>query len=172
MSIIYDALKKIEKFNSPDSKLELSKEDKRPKPRTRIYLIYALVVCAGLFLGNIIFKFLPQPSLNPPRVLPKPAAAPVPAKFSTKTSLFPPVSANKPLSIFRDLRKESRKEAKEAWVLNGVFFSENEGCALINNQIVKEGDVVGGATVKRIELGEVELEISGSVFKLSNRSSR
>lgn len=55
-------------------------------------------------------------------------------------------------------------------MLNGVFFSENEGYALINNRIVKEGDALEGVTVKRIKLDEVELEAEdGSTIKLSTK---
>ena len=40
-------------------------------------------------------------------------------------------------------------------VLNGIFFSQEEGYALVNNHIVKVGDKVGGALVKRIDVNEV-----------------
>ncbi|MBU1125578.1 MAG: hypothetical protein KKC84_06110 [Candidatus Omnitrophica bacterium] len=53
--------------------------------------------------------------------------------------------------------------------LNGIFFSQNEGYALINNQIVKEGDTVAGVFVKTITVNGVELEDQGNPLTLLTR---
>ena len=53
MSIIYDALKKVEKTNNRDIISEVNKESSGPKLTT--YLLYVLVVCAGLFVANVFF---------------------------------------------------------------------------------------------------------------------
>jgi len=56
-------------------------------------------------------------------------------------------------------------------VLNGVFFSKNEGYALINNKVVKQGDSVEGIKVRKVNLDDVELETSTGVkFKLTTQS--
>ena len=59
-----------------------------------------------------------------------------------------------------------RKESKEPLILNGIFFSQDEPYALINNQIVKESETIEGATVKRIKVDEVEVEKEGSILTL------
>ena len=54
----------------------------------------------------------------------------------------------------------------DSLVLNGVFFSKDTGYALLNNHVVKEGDFIEGAKVKRITLDGVVLEYSGREVKL------
>jgi len=51
--------------------------------------------------------------------------------------------------------------------LNGVFYSGNEAYALMNNQIIKVGDIIEGAVVKRISLEGVELEKEGQFVQIS-----
>ena len=65
---------------------------------------------------------------------------------------------------------QSEKQIQPLLVLNGIFFSENQGYALINNRIVKEGDTVDGAIVDRISLDGVDLNSGGLVIKLSTGS--
>jgi len=180
MSIIYDALKKVEKSNNPDFKVETEKSNKHYSPKTKTYLAYALVVCVGLFIGNIIFGFLTKTNSflnkekkqstqslvkNRPSVTKKPIVSRYKGLAQKTLPAAPKVTPHTPPSTSADIKKGP----EAPWVLNGVFFSENEGYALINNQIAKEGDVIDGATVKRISLNEVELEANGSAVKLSNR---
>ena len=157
MSIIYDALKKVEEANTAGAKPEAAKQEKHPKPKVKSYFLYALIVCLGFFIGNLVFGFLSSP---PPKSL-SIAKKRYAAKTGTKVKPAP-------LPLIMPPAAEVKKEQPGSWVLNGVFFSENEGYALINNQITKEGDVVDGATVKRISLGGVELESAGSTVKLSS----
>jgi len=154
MSIIYDALKKVQKSNN--LRLEVVKETKSFKPKIKQHLFYLIVVCLGIFIGNIFFGFLSHPKSSIVKQA-KPSVqevAPVPEqKASLETE--PPISSN------------TIEEPKEPLVLNGIFFSEDKGYALINNKIVKEGDTIGGATVKRITSDNVELEKEGSVSRLT-----
>lgn len=141
MSIIYDALKKVEKT--------LVNENPKPKPKS--YLLVALAACLVLFIANILIK------LQPPRLDKK------------DTVLQPlPKAVSPPESAPVEDTAEAPKETPSSFALNGVYFSGGEGYALINNRIVKEGDKVNGATVTQIFLDEVELEKEGSVIKLSN----
>jgi hypothetical protein len=62
MSIIYDALKKVEMSQTDDSKTKI---DKGFKSKLKIYLLYASMICLGLFIANIFYgRLLPKPSLN------------------------------------------------------------------------------------------------------------
>jgi hypothetical protein len=157
MSIIYDALKKVEEANTAGAKPEAAKQKKHPKPKVKSYFLYALIVCLGFFIGNLVFGFL---------------SGSAPKSLSIDKNQYAAKTGTKvkpaPLSFIMPPAAEVKKKQQGSWVLSGVFFSENEGYALINNQIAKEGDVIDGATVKRISLHGVELESAGSTVKLSS----
>jgi hypothetical protein len=146
MSIIYDALKKVEKTNSDASAAAAPEENK--KTPQKVYLLYALVVAAGIGIAGLsfsIFSRLPKEKLQAlPEVAPPPEALNLTAQAET-----PP-----------------KEEPAPELVLNGVFFSADQGYALINNQVVKEGDTVAGATVLRIGRDNVELKFKDSILKL------
>jgi len=160
MSIIYDALKKVEKSNSVTPKTEDKKSVSSAGPKIKTYLLYILVVCLGAVIANMFLGVFTKPvkvvKVN------KTAALPVlPPAVPAAPKVLPPVVLPSPPA-------EPQKQAEfPPLVLNGVFFSQAEGYALINNRIVKEGDTVDGALVKRIRLEEVELEFEGFVTKLS-----
>ena len=148
MSIIYDALKKVENTLVNVSQV---RPEKNPKPKPKSYLLVGLVVCSVLFIANILIK------LQPPRSA---------KKDITLEPLSKAVSPRESAPI--EDTAEAPKETPSSFTLNGVYFSGGEGYALINNRIVKEGDIVDGATVVQIFLDEVELERDGSIIKLSN----
>lgn len=170
MSIIYDALKKVEKYNQRLPQAEtpplIVKEKKHFRPQ--VYFLYALIVVLGLVIGNVFFSFLAT-SGNPPlpqKITPLAGVAPQipPSPAPSPSSLSSP-----PSSPLRRHPTAINIELQESLVLNGVFFSQDEGYALINNQIVKEGDIISGATVKRIDLDKVELEAGGLEIELSTK---
>jgi len=170
LSIIHDALKKAEKSINVDVKAKVDKQGEQFK--FKLFLIYGLVACLGLFIGNIVFGFLSNPKSssreNPKQIsiAKKPdtnALQESPKEAPAKPKEVPPLETTPIISRY------SKTGAQESPVLNGIFFSENEGYALINNQIVKVGDVVCGATVKRISIDGVELEVAGSIVKLTTR---
>lgn len=163
MSIIYDALKKVEESSA--KKLG-DKIDKSPKSKPKIpkILIYVLVVCLGLFVANIFWGGFPKPLSNNTSVETKnqPQIPELPKETPPEANLSLPV----------ETKVETKKELPPSFVLNGVFFSGNEGYALINNRIVKKGDIIDGATVVGIALDEVNLESEGSITKLPNNPQR
>jgi hypothetical protein len=166
MSIIYDALKKVEEANTTGALPGAVKQEKQPRPKVKGYFIYALVICAGLFMANLVFNFL-SGSAAKSAVIHKNPIVKAGTEFVQK--VLPPSPPKVQPAAVPQKTTEAKKEQKGSWVLSGVFFSENEGYALINNQIAKEGDVIDGATVKRINLDGVELESAGSTVTLSNR---
>lgn len=166
MSIIYDALKKVEESNNISSREKVSKEHKL-KPK--IYLVYILVICLGFFIASIFLELFTKPlqintkviSKNLPQIDKTPDLNIIPQTLPPKDT---PISE----SNISYQPPETKKEPEVSFVLNGVFFSQDEGYALINNRIVKEGDLVDGMTVKRIRLEEVELRNpEGLTIKLS-----
>lgn len=161
MSIIYDALKKVEESNIKDIKPQINAaEDHRRK--LKIYLLYGLAACVGLFAVNVLFIFLSRPkqivkvdSIDPAQV-PK-----VPTLLQNQAPLQQPAQQTAPRV------SPVKMSSKGLLILNGIFFSENEGYALINNHIVKEGDTVNSAIVKRIGVADVELEVDGENVSLT-----
>jgi len=175
MSIIYDALKKVETSQANDSKTKI---DKDSKSKPKIYLLYALMISLGLFIANIFYGWLSQkPTLKTTDIAGQQAVVWLPI---AKATVQPPADKKEPYlaptlptdalqaSASVETKMETQKETLPPFTLNGVFFSGGEGYALINNRIVKKGDKIERATVVQISLDEVELELDGSIIKLSN----
>lgn len=178
MSIINDALKKVEKsfaYGYPAAAGITPTGHK--KIRTNKYLIYALVFVFGLFLENTYFLFFFHPERT---FINSPASRQTPDKgllLSSQQQQLPtnglpetPPAAAAEASYPPVPDANEIKETKEIeLVLNGIFFSQDKSFyALINNKIVKEGDDIEGAIVRKIDSTDVELEsAAGKLIKLS-----
>ncbi len=168
MSIIYDALKKVEASGDNDSKTKI---DKGFKYKPKIYLLYVVMICLGLFIANIFYEWLfPKDSLNTANIVTK--GQPPIDKQETVSAHSRPSSEKATLQASPSIGTiiEAKKEPPPAFTLSGVFFSGAEGYALINNRIVKQGDKIDGATIVQITLDEVVLEWDGSIIKLSDNA--
>lgn len=153
MSIIYDALKKVER--SYDAKAGAKKEEKHPKfVFKKIYFLYLLLIGISVVTARFFFTKAPPQQVEPAQVQ-------APPQVQVPLTVPAPQEAQAPAPPI-----DTKKKLEESLVLNGIFFSGDEGYALINNQIVKQGDLIEGATVKQIGLNEVELEFEGSTIKL------
>jgi hypothetical protein len=150
MSIINDALKKIEKSVTQNPALPSIREKTGRKFKIPYYLILILIPLAGIFF---LKKNAPQPVSAPLTSIPSLPLKNLRLQPEEKKSAPPvqSVSSGNPDSPF---------------TLNGVFFSEGQGYALINNQIAKENDLIKGAKVVRIGLEEVELKIGDETITL------
>lgn len=136
MSIIYDALRKVE------NKLDLTNEKNiaahiKHMAKKKPYFFYFLVIVTGLTLASVAYN------------------------VATKYYLAGVIK----------IAPSDYAKAKLGFevTLNGIFFSGDANYALINNQIVREGDTLMGATIKRITSEVVELDKDGVVVRLSNR---
>jgi len=167
MSIIYDALKKVEATAANEPKTEIKKS---AKPKTNTFLLYVLIICLGLFIANILYGLISKKT--PLKIT---GLATKTQSSVDKKELVSQPSGKTPVpeintSVGNGI--ETPKEPPPSFVLNGVFFSGAEGYALINNRIVKKGDKIDGATVTQIFLDEVELDFGGSTIKLYNSISK
>ena len=153
MSIIYDALKKVENKVGQIKAQAFPVSPKREKNfQVKIFILFLSVLAIGFIMAKMLFSFT----------------------LTAKPKISAPPSFNQPqapkkqvIDIVREpLEKPIESEPPATLLLNGVFFSGQEGYALINNQILKEGDSVEGAQVMRITLEGVELEKSGLRTKL------
>ena len=190
MSIIYEALKKTEKILHADLKTGTDTKQGKIKskikkiafgdnfrrfsqwcgkcftcapqehtfPYYKIIALYVIMIFIGLVIGNFVIRFLNQPAKPKAAKITPPPAAPL-LKEKTQAEKKVETIAQVPVAV--------KKEPEKSFVLNGIFFSRDEGYALINNQIVKMGDTVDGATVLRIAEEEVELNSSGTSIKLT-----
>jgi len=171
MSIIHDALKKTKDSiqppqdnppETPSPEVAAVLKKKRTANRIKWFIFYLLAVAISLYMGNIPFNLAgKEKNLLKNHTLAWPAAK---KQVKTKTSQEKDASVLKKVTLVPDAKKEA-----DALVLNGIFFSGEEGYALINNQIVKAGEVVNGATVREINKEDVTLEAKGETFKLSTR---
>lgn len=159
MSIIYDALKKVQK-NIGNENPPQAGAPPSPKAKIKIrpLLVFILFICLGLAAANYAYIYFSrskniirhppkEPALTP---APKPAVATTAA--ATAATPAPPIPPEPTL------------------VLNGVFFEQGDGYALINNKILRLGDMVGSAKVKEITMSGVELEYEGKTIKLASPS--
>jgi type II secretory pathway component PulC len=155
MSIINEALKKAEQSIHKNSAKETLLSD--TKPAAKPYILYILILVAGLFLSNFIFSLLSR-KINQPAKEIKIQATEI------KTSESLPVIPPAPLFLL-----EENKVPETAFILNGIFFSDNHGYALVNNQIVRENDLVDGAKIKTITANSVELDNAGKIITLATQ---
>lgn len=155
MSIIYDAIKKVEELPRP-----------LPKKRKDRPVLILVFICAVGIIGVVLISLtkikktevIPIASLSPASILPAPIVEPAPPVVEPSPAVVEPQTAV----------VESIPMPEETFVLNGIFFSENEGYALISDKIVKKGDSLNKAVVKSIDVDTVELELEdGSTLSLS-----
>jgi hypothetical protein len=155
MSIINDALKKTEEHLQKNATGLQNKNP--PAGGQKPFLLYILILVVGLFLGNLIFSLIKNKIHTAPQVTQKAHPAPV-------APLTPPLPL--PAQVNTPVLTEEKTSVSD-FILNGIFFSDTGGYALINNQIVKENGYVEGAKVVAITLTTVELDKAGQKITLS-----
>jgi len=176
MSIIYDALNKVEK-NNPNSQ---GNDPKNKKPQShKLYVLYGLILILGFIGAKAIVSLVfvapkKQETIKPTSVVVKkevlvPREVLIP-KEALSVSQDSGQAADKIANQEQLPAKEVKNIEPPPLVLNGVFISPNEKYAIINNQIVREGDKIDGATVLSIMESKVEVDYEG--FKISITSGK
>jgi hypothetical protein len=159
MSIIYDALRKVEGKVQDEEVIAVGQHSGREISFVRVGLICVAVLIAGyllaqfMFSSNAIKEYILQGVSIPGAMKGKPRA-PVEKKQQEQAAL-PPAAV--------------KGAQKMTYVLNGLFSADNASYALINNSIVQAGDTIEGAKVVRITADNVELEVDGRTITLSNK---
>ena len=64
-------------------------------------------------------------------------------------------------NVIRDLWTTRKNTATKAGTVVGILHSEENSCALINRELVHEGDITNGIKVVRIDKRKVEFEKNG-----------
>jgi hypothetical protein len=177
MSIIHDALKKVQKsmqkntqavapdvheasIVSPNPAEPVSSSQRKPYPISITFLIagtisVALVGIALVWHFNLLkLKTEPQPLAK--IVI---SAAPTPAPIP-----FVQTAATPPAEIPVDVPPPAAPAPKEEpTVLNvqGIMANQNSNVVLINNEIYEEGAVVNGYKILKISLNAIAVEHDG-----------
>lgn len=161
MSIINEALKKTGQLIQENE--AKSNPQAHAKNAHRPYLLYILIMLLGITASKFIFVMLNQ-KIKTTQPNPVVLTGSKEAVHLVSTSSAPAAGAqteeNKPT-------KDNLPAEKRNFVLNGIFYSNNDGYALINNQIVRENDTVDGATVIKITARTVDLDNQGEAVSLS-----
>lgn len=166
MSIIYEALKKVEKLQTVSGALPTTAQNVKHS-KIKAYFFYSLVVVFGILIANIIFMLITGPSSTPAIKTESTVKNPPLLLKNQEPAVVKITPVEPPLEVLQEVVQPQEKTPPKL-TLSGLFFSQNQGYVLINNQILKEGDTIEGATVKRILLDGVELEAGGAIIKLSN----
>jgi len=158
MSIIYDALKKIEKKNTGGD------QGKKTGPSPLLLksvLLYVLAGCAGLMIASYAFRFFEAP-LKQKTPAPKDSTAVVPLQQPLPQAARPLApEAPKPQA------EEAPREGQQpVLILNGVFSGGGESYALVNNNIVMPNDTIEGAHVLEIGDDYIVLDFKGKKITL------
>lgn len=143
MSIIYEALKKTQ------SRLINRQEE---KPKNNAFLWFTIGFIFTGFLGCGFALMLLINSAHPKTSVKLITAA---LKTSEKT---PAAVTTAPA-----------KKTQTPLVLNGIISMEGENVALINNQILKEGDYIDGMRIINITKDKVELYSQGKLLVLTQK---
>lgn len=172
MSIIYDALKKIElKLKKPAEQAAATPAIKKSGFNFKYALVYVLVIILGYF-GMRFFYNLITPPATPAKGLAgaqrpvQQAATPPQVQQPSAAVVATPAPAGAPAPAIVEEPREEPAPPLPAVTLNGIMSSGDDGYALINNRIVQVGDDVGGYIVSKIEQSAVELKAKDRVVRI------
>jgi hypothetical protein len=126
MSIIYDALKKVDGGNK-------SPEPPSPKSKNNIGFIIAAVI-AVVLIGAAIF-------------------------YVTRKNFHLDI---KPLAVFKNASlgnsgRPGQKKMFNTYVLEGIIYDDKGPIAVINGQVLHQGEKIDNLELKKIEAKSVEL---------------
>jgi hypothetical protein len=161
MSIIYEALKKIERKKGSDFNRSLYKRTgysprRVRKPRSNKVLFIVLLI-AFLFAGGLFFilnatrspattaaiRGFPPSEPAPEPVLPQPAVAVKDQEPEAET--------------VAEEKKQPERITDQQYVLEGIVYDEEDPAAIINGRIVGKEKRLGPFIVKNITKSSVEL---------------
>ena len=64
------------------------------------------------------------------------------------------------------IKAVGEKVTRSPWVLSSILFSPQRQSAIINDQLVKRGDLVGGAKIIKVSKDRVRLKQKGKIIEL------
>jgi hypothetical protein len=142
MSIIYEALKKVEEENKPKTSEGINKS----QYKHRLVYLFLGFIFLSLFTGY--FFFFKKASIEKPLTYIK-------GKYELQK-----VKREKPRlpSHTEKYEEVSTKTNKRKYYLQGIIYTKEAPLALINGKRVSEGESINNAVVKKITPKGVKLE--------------
>lgn len=165
MSIINEALKKTQ-FQLEQKISGAISASPRPSSKNTWLKVTAILIFLGFLANGGIFAFLVLRNHSTTIRLTQNKPTPVAhTQHQGTVTLFshPPAA-----SVQTSAQKNSQPDSP-ALILNGIITMDEEKLALINNQIIKEGDYLDGKRVLSISMDEVELFDKGEIIVLKNK---
>jgi len=165
MSIINDALKKTEQSLKQNATCAGPKPAQAASAKKKNPLLYILIIVAVYFCGNFFIKVFTRATpaqraatgltqiepVNPEIKKIEPAAP-----TASPTQIEPVVQTPVEQPLVNALPKEVKLNPED-FTLSGIFVSDSEKYVLLNNQILREGEKIKGATVSAITPNSVQL---------------
>src|SRR3989338_4948298 len=159
MSIINDALKKTQqKFQQHGPKQ--GQEAQEPPDKNPWFWLIAIVVSFGFIGCGLIFIFL---------VFPFKKTAVSFTNNPQKQTLTGAKQASVTMFAKPSVAMAKKDEPKDTIVLNGIITMDDGQFALINNQILKEGDYINGKRIVSISADKVEIFDKGQILTLTTK---
>ena len=177
MSLIFEALKKLDREKKAPERgfLVVGGAPVAGERRLRVPALLLLLAAAGG--GGFLIAHAtrpaapvalpPVPSTAAPAVVPRllpPAPLPPETVERPAFSALPPAAGPRAPVVGPAApvpEAPAPAEAAPAFALQAVADQDGQPVAIVNGQLVRVGDLVGGARVLRIEREEVELEQDG-----------
>ncbi|MBU0549824.1 MAG: hypothetical protein KJ838_05885 [Candidatus Omnitrophica bacterium] len=142
MSIIYDALKKVQGQEAGENKAgpNSSRQDSSKSPRKNYIIAFLLLVIVSIIFTS---RFISIPD------------------FSFKDIFTRKQNSSKNQTEVSDKNAFYSASSTADLSLQGIFYSEGKYTALINDEIVEVGDRIGEAEVLEITQKGVEVAFKG-----------
>ena len=157
MSIIYDALKRIDnKKTSTDNKTQDASKiggsgGNKPKiPWLRYFMAVLLLIAFSGLMREYLVK--------------RNSRSKAPA--SSEQQVIKPGIVSLPQAASDKQASPSQKQLR-GFSLTGIFFTEGEYIALINNEMVKLGDSINGFKIVGIGPQGVDVEHEGMTYRIT-----
>ncbi|MFC1804755.1 hypothetical protein ACFLZ3_02885 [Candidatus Omnitrophota bacterium] len=172
MSIIYDALKKVEKSNTqgdnrPATKPHLNQLE--PKAKLKIKPQYLLLILVGL-IGAVAIVTITGKRLNSAGILQRKQETEIPPVRKVEVPTVK-IEIPAPETSEQGIAQSPQGSPERFFTifsLNGIFVSQDDSYALVNNKVVRKGDTVNGATILEIYEDGIDLQVGTKTFSLKS----
>jgi hypothetical protein len=143
MSIIYDALRKVDKKNKNNNKRNKKSRNKPVKSRRLLAIILSSIFCILLFT-SLIFYFKASNYRSP--------------KFLAKSSVTKSTDKNNQQLQRKPLPPKQYKKGQ--YLLEGIINDQKVPLAVINGEVLSVGDKIGA--IKILEINDKSVKIFDS----------
>jgi hypothetical protein len=158
MSIIYDALRRVDKKpgQSQDRRIEIKKINIK-KLILPLLIIIALAMVFSNWQATTSLRKISQPVIEDLEKTPLAKKKPLPKPYGAL--------AQKPQALV--VRDPFSNTAPSPFKLSGIIYSPDKPVAIVNGKTVSIGELIGEAKVSNIKEGSVELSFHDETIILT-----